>query len=89
MLENLVNAISARQVVAAVNEWLIGYVGDRFLAGAPALDTQSDVWLVPILYVYPNEGPLGNIGEIKVDSVVGQGTHFMLRLPLAAGENVG
>ena len=58
--------------MAAVNEWLISYVGDRFLAGTPAIDTQSDVWLVPILYVYPNEGPLGNVGEIAVDSVTGE-----------------
>ena len=72
MLENLVKDISARQAAAAVNEWLVSYVGDRFLAGTPALDTQSEVWLVPILYVYPNEGPLGSIGEIAVNSVTGE-----------------
>ena len=72
MLENVVKDISARQAVAAVNEWLVSYVGDRFLAGPPALDSQSEVWLVPILYVYPKEGPLGTIGEIAVNSVTGE-----------------
>lgn len=72
MLENVVKDISARQVVAAVNEWLVSYAGDRFLAGTPALDAQSEVWLVPILYVYPKEGPLGSVGEIAVNSVTGE-----------------
>ena len=72
MLENAVKDISARQAAAAVNEWLVSYVGDRFLAGTPALDTRSEVWLVPILYVYPKEGPLGSVGKIAVNSVTGE-----------------
>ena len=72
MLESVVNAISSRQVLAAVNEWLVSYAGDRFLAGTPALDTQSNVWLVPILYLYPKEGPLGSVGEIAVNSLTGE-----------------
>lgn len=27
---------------------------------------------VPILYVYPKEGPLGSVGEIAVNSVTGE-----------------
>ncbi len=72
MVENVVKAISARQVVAAVNEWLVSYAGDRFLAGTPALETQSDIWLVPIMYIYPKEGALGSVGEITVSSLTGQ-----------------
>ena len=72
MLENVVKTISARQVTAAANDWLISYAGDRFLAGTPALDTQSDIWLVPILYIYPTEGTLGTVGEITVNSVTGE-----------------
>ncbi|HYV06135.1 MAG TPA: hypothetical protein VFB82_16175 [Blastocatellia bacterium] len=72
MLQNVVKEISARQAVAAVNEWLVSYAGDRFLAGTPALDTQSEIWLVPILYVFPKEGPLGSVGEIAVNSVTGE-----------------
>jgi hypothetical protein len=72
MLQNVVKDISARQAAAAVNEWLVSYAGDRFLAGTPALDTQSQIWLVPILYVYPKEGPLGSVGEIAVNSVTGE-----------------
>ena len=76
MAENVVKAISVRHVVAAVNEWLICYVGDRFLAGTPALDTQSDLWRVPIFYSYPEEGRLGSVGEIGVNSVTGElGAH--------------
>lgn len=72
MLENVVQDMSARQVMAAVNEWLVSYAGDRFLAGTPELDVQSEVWLVPVLYVYPKEGPLGSVGEIAVNSVTGE-----------------
>ena|SRR6185503_7883493 len=72
MLQNVVKEISARQATAAVNEWLVSFAGDRFLAGTPALDTQSEIWLVPILYVYPKEGPLGSVGEIAVNSVTGK-----------------
>ena len=72
MVENVVKAISVRRVVAAVNDWLISYAGDRFLAGTPVLDTQSDLWRVPILYIYPEEGPLGSVGEIGVNSVTGE-----------------
>ena len=61
-MEYVVKGISARQVVATVNEWLVSYVGDRFTA----------LWLVPILYNYPKEGPLGTVGEIKVDSMTGE-----------------
>lgn len=76
MLENIVKEISARQAVAAANEWLVSYAGDRFLAGTPALDTQSEVWLVPIIYTYPKEGPLGTVGEIAVNSLTGElGAH--------------
>lgn len=72
MLQTVVKDISARQAEATVNEWLVTYAGDRFLAGTPALDTQSEIWLVPILYVYPKEGPLGSVGEIAVNSVTGE-----------------
>lgn len=72
MVENLVKAISARDVVATVNEWLISFAGDRFLAGTPALDTKSDMWLVPIMYIYPKEGSLGSVGEITVNSLTGE-----------------
>jgi hypothetical protein len=71
-MENVVKAISARQAVATVNEWLVSYVGDRFIAGTPALDTKSDLWLVPIVYNYPGEGPLGTVGEISVNCVTGE-----------------
>lgn len=72
MLENIVQEISARQVVATVNEWLVSCAGDRFLAGTPVLDSQSDAWRVPIIYIYPKEGPLGSVGEIVVSSLTGE-----------------
>ena len=55
-----------------VNEWLACYVGDRFLAGTPTLDTGANLWMVPILYVYPRIGPLGSVGEAAVDTVTGE-----------------
>jgi len=72
MVENVVKAISARQAVATVNEWLVSYVGDRFFGGAATLDARSDLWLVPILYNYPKEGPLGTVGEISVNCLTGE-----------------
>jgi len=72
MVESVVKAISAREAAATANEWLVSYVGDRFIAGRPPLDNRSEAWLIPILYVYPNEGPLGTVGEISVESVSGE-----------------
>ena len=71
-MENVVQLISTRQAAAAVNEWLVSYVGDRFLAGAPTLDPKADLWRVPILYIYPQEGPLGTVGEAAVDALTGE-----------------
>jgi len=72
MAHDLEKAISAQQAAATANEWLVSYAGDRFLAGSPELDKKSDLWLIPILYVYPKEGPLGNVGEITVNPVTGE-----------------
>lgn len=72
MIENVVNIISARQSAATVSEWLVSHVGDRFLAGTPGLDAVTQLWRIPILYVYPNEGPLGSVGEATVDSLTGE-----------------
>jgi hypothetical protein len=38
MVNDVINLISVRQAGAVVNEWLICYVGDRFLANTPLLD---------------------------------------------------
>ena len=72
MVSNVINLISARQASATVNEWLVCYVGDRFLAGTPAFDAQASLWRVPVLYVYPNEGPLGAVAEAVVDTATGE-----------------
>ena len=72
MIENVVNVISARQSAATVSEWLVSHVGDSFLAGTPVLDAVTQLWRIPILYVYPNEGPLGSVGEATVDSLTGE-----------------
>jgi len=72
MIETVINLISERQAIAAVNEWLVSYVGDRFLAGDPALDAAADLWRVPIQYVYPREGPIGDVGEITLDALTGE-----------------
>jgi len=72
MVNDVINLISARQAIAVVNEWLVCYIGDRFLADAPALNAVDDLWIVPILYTYPQEGPLGCVGEATVDSLTGE-----------------
>lgn len=72
MAVNVINLISSRQAIATVNEWLVCYVGDRFLAGTPVFDAKANLWLVPVLYVYPNEGPLGSVGEVTVDAATGE-----------------
>lgn len=72
MIEDVINLISTRQATAVVNEWLVCYVGDRFLAGTPTLNTGANLWTVPILYVYPRMGPLGSVGEAAVDTVTGE-----------------
>ena len=71
MITDIANAVSSRQAAATVNEWLVSYVGDRFLAGEPQLDSSADVWRVPILFVYPQEGPIGEAGEAAIDALTG------------------
>jgi hypothetical protein len=72
MVADVANLISSRQAIAVVNEWLASYVGDRFLAGGPALDSSADLWRIPILYVYPQVGPIGDVGEAAVDAMTGE-----------------
>ncbi len=79
MIANVANLVSSRQAIVAVNEWLVSYVGDRFLAGAPELDEPADLWRIPILYIYPagiqTRTPaesLGSVGEAAVDALTGE-----------------
>jgi hypothetical protein len=72
MSVDVINLISSRQAVATVNEWLVCHLGDRFLAGTPVHDGEADLWRVPVLYVYPNQGPLGVVGEIALDAATGE-----------------
>ncbi len=76
MMESVVNLVSARQAAATVNEWLVSYLGDRFLAGTPAIDSAADLWRVPILYLLPKEGPLGVVGEVVVEALTGELQHL-------------
>lgn len=69
MAVEVINLISSRQATATVNEWLVCYVGDRFLAGEPDFDQDAELWRTPILYVYPKEGPIGAAGEATVDAI--------------------
>ena len=71
MTEDVINVVSARQATATVNEWLVSYVGDGFLADSPTFDHAADVWRIPILYVHPKDGPLGRVGEVEVDALTG------------------
>lgn len=72
MITDVANLVSSKQAVAAVNEWLVSYVGDRFLAGQPRLDSAADVWRIPILFLYQHEGPVGEVGEAAVDALTGE-----------------
>lgn len=69
MIIEVANMVSSRHAAAAVNEWLVSYVGDRFLAGEPRLDVQADIWRIPILFLYPQEVPIGEVGEAAVDAL--------------------
>jgi len=72
MITDIANIISSRQAAAVVNEWLVSYVGDRFIAGDPLLDSEADVWRVPILFLYAQQGPIGVAGEALVDALAGE-----------------
>lgn len=72
MITEVANLVSSRQAAAAVNEWLVSYVGDRFLAGDPTLDSKADVWRIPILFLYSQEGPIGEAGVAAVDALTGE-----------------
>ena len=61
-----------RQAEATANEWLVCYVGDRFLTGTPQLEATTETWRIPILYVYPSQGPLGCVGDVTIDATTGE-----------------
>ncbi|MCI0336731.1 MAG: hypothetical protein L0226_04075 [Acidobacteria bacterium] len=43
MTVEVINLISSRQATATVNEWLVCYVGDRYLAGEPDVDGNAEL----------------------------------------------
>ena len=49
--------------------------------GTPTLNASVDLWLVPILYIYPQAGPLGSVGEATADALTGE-----LRAHTSVGE---
>lgn len=57
--------ISALQVRARVNRFLLSQVGSQFCAGEPELDVRRKIWTVPILMVTPGF-VVGQVGEASV-----------------------
>jgi hypothetical protein len=60
--------ITALEAQAAANLFLSDYLGDRFMADSPVLDTKAGVWRVPVLLSYAIIGPVGQAGEILVST---------------------
>lgn len=52
----------------AVNRFLHGRLPDRFCAGEPTRDAGGGDWRVPVILSYPEIGPLGEVGEVKVSA---------------------
>lgn len=71
MIANTINLVSSFEAMATVNEWLISYVGDRFLAdNQPWLDAGADVWQVKILFLV--SGAAEEVGVAAVDALTGE-----------------
>ncbi|MEM7532993.1 MAG: hypothetical protein AAF639_12510 [Chloroflexota bacterium] len=71
--EVIITADDARR---QVNRWLCNEVAMLFIARTPSLVTgdngHSPHWRVPVFYVTPSAGEVGQLGEIDVDVKTGE-----------------
>ena len=69
-------AITADDARRQVNRWLYNEVAMLFIARTPSLVTgdngHSPYWRVPVFYVTPSAGEVGQLGEIDVDVKTGE-----------------
>jgi hypothetical protein len=68
MATKTVPEVSALEAEAVASLFLSDNLPDRFTPGAPRLDTDRDVWHVPVLLAYPVIGPIGQTGEVLVSA---------------------
>lgn len=60
--------ITAYQAQAEAGGFLNDHLPDRFCAGRPQFDYETQLWRVPVLLSYPIIGPVGQVGEILVNA---------------------
>ena len=60
--------VTALEAQGVANLFLSDYLGDRFLAVRPQLDEGGDVWRVSVVLTYAVVGPVGEVGEVIVNS---------------------
>jgi hypothetical protein len=60
--------VTALEAQGAANLFLSDHLGDRFLAVRPQLDEGGDVWRVSVVLTYAVVGPVGEVGEVIVNS---------------------
>ena len=60
--------VTALEAQGAANLFLSDHLGDRFLAVRPQLNEGGDVWRVPVVLTYAVVGPVGEVGEVIVNS---------------------
>lgn len=56
------------QAQAEAFRFLNDHLPDRIIAGSPCLDTEANLWRIPVVLSYPHLGILGEVGEITVST---------------------
>jgi hypothetical protein len=68
MTTNTAPTITSLQAQGAASTFLSDHLPDRFTAGHPVFDPQSNVWRVPVLLTYAVIGVVGQVGEVIVSA---------------------
>ena len=69
MAVQTVPTVTALEAEARASLFLSDHLPDRLSAGPPQLDTDANVWRVPVCLNYPVLGPLGQVGEITINAM--------------------
>lgn len=68
MAVNVLPLVTAFEAEATASGFVTGHLPDRFAAGDPTLQIESEIWRVPVLLAYPKIGSVGQVGEILISA---------------------
>jgi hypothetical protein len=68
MVTRTAPTVTALEAQGIANQFLSDHLPDRFLACRPELDSDRNVWRLPVVLTYAIIGPVGEVGEITLSA---------------------